>query len=225
MAVITISRQYGSGGDDIAGRVCELLGYRYFDKRMIVRAATAAGLSQEEIMDFSEDKYETHTFLDHLMSGWRGPYAITHSQAWQEEIFGVGPKTLSALDEIKNISLIESAIRTAYQRDNVVIMGRGGQAILKEKTGVLHVRIQAPLKARVERLHRRENYSLEGGQEVALRRDRAAADYLHRFHKIDWNDPLLYHLVIGTGQLDTEAAARLIVKAVGCLPPIGLKEE
>lgn len=225
MAVITISRQYGSGGDHVAGRVCELLGYRYFDKRMIVRAAIAAGLSEEEITDFSEDEYEIHTFLDHLMSGWRGPYAITHSHAWQEEIFGVGPKTLSALDEMKNISLIESAIRVAYRSDNVVIMGRGGQAILQEKTGVLHVRIQAPLKARVERLHRRENYSLEGAQEVALRRDRAAADYLRRFHKIDWNDPLFYHLVISTSQLDTEAAARLIVKAVGCLPPAASKEE
>jgi cytidylate kinase len=219
MAVITISRQYGSGGDDIAGRVCELLGYRYFDKRMIVRAAAEAGLSEEEIVDFSEDQYKIHTFLDHLMSGWRGPYAITHSITWQEEVFGLGSKTLSALDEVKSITLIESAIRAAYQRNNVVIVGRGGQAILKDKPGVLHVRLQAPLDARVQRLHYRENYSLGGAQDVAIKRDRAAADYLKRFHHIDWNDSLLYHLVISTGRLDTEAAAQLIVKAVGYLPP------
>ncbi len=219
MAVITISRQYGSGGDDIAGRVCELLGYRYFDKRMIVRAAAEAGLSEEEIVDFSEDKYKIHTFLDHLMSGWRGPYAITHSITWQEEVFGLSSKTLSALDEVKSITLIESAIRAAYQRGNVVIVGRGGQAILKDKPGVLHVRLQAPLDARVQRLHYRENYNLGGAQDAAIKRDRAAADYLKRFHHIDWNDSMLYHLVISTGQLDTEAAAQLIVKAAGYLPP------
>lgn len=224
MAVITISRQYGSGGDYVAGRVCEILGYRYFDKRMIVRAASQAGLAEEEIVDFSEDNYKIRTFLDHLTTGWRGPYAITHSQVWQEEVLGIGSKTLSTLDEVTNIKLIESAIRTAHQRDNVVIVGRGGQAILKEKPGVLHVRIQAPLDARVQRLNRRENFSLAGAQDAAIKRDRAAAGYLHKFHHIDWNDPLLYHLVISTGKLDTETAAQLIVKAVSYLAPAEASE-
>ena len=51
MAVITISRQYGSGGDEIASRVCELLGYRYFDKRMMAQVASEAGLSSKEVID------------------------------------------------------------------------------------------------------------------------------------------------------------------------------
>ncbi len=49
MAVLTISRQYGSGGDDIADQVCRILGYRHFTKRHIARAAMEAGLSEQEI--------------------------------------------------------------------------------------------------------------------------------------------------------------------------------
>jgi cytidylate kinase len=224
MAVITLSRQFGSGGEAIAARVCEILGYRYFDKKMIVRAASEVGLSEEEIIDFSEDNYKTRSFVDHLMTGWRGSRAIAQSYTWQEEIFGLGPKAMSALDEVKNIGLVESAIRAAYQRNNVVIVGRGGQAILKDKPGVLHVRIQAPLEARVLCLHQRENYSLGWAQDIAINRDRAAADYLERFHNIDWADSALYHLVINTRQLDTEAAAQLIINAVSHLPPADTAE-
>ena len=58
MAVVTISRQFGSGGDEIADRVCKLLGYHYFDKALMRRIATEASLSPTEIVDFSEDNYK-----------------------------------------------------------------------------------------------------------------------------------------------------------------------
>ena len=47
MSVITISRQYGSGGDEIAARVCEILDYRYFDQRLMSQVAVKAGLSED----------------------------------------------------------------------------------------------------------------------------------------------------------------------------------
>ena len=58
MAVTTISRQYGSGGDEITPRVCELLGYRFFDKRMMAWQASQAGLTEDEIVDFWVDSYK-----------------------------------------------------------------------------------------------------------------------------------------------------------------------
>jgi len=73
----------------------------------------------------------------------------------------------------------------------VVIVGRGGQAILQDEPDTLHVRIVAPLDARAQNLHQRENYSLGGAQDIAIKRDRAAADYLKRFYNIDWDDPAL----------------------------------
>jgi cytidylate kinase len=63
MAVITISRQYGSPGNEIAVRVCEILGYHYFDKRLMAQVASEVGLSEQEIVDFSEEESLTVLML------------------------------------------------------------------------------------------------------------------------------------------------------------------
>ena len=67
MAVITISREVGSGGDQIARRLCELLGYRYFDKTLMAQVAKEQGVSDTEVVDFSEDKYRLRGFIDALL--------------------------------------------------------------------------------------------------------------------------------------------------------------
>jgi CMP/dCMP kinase len=58
VAVVTISRQYGSGGREVAARLCELLGYRYFDKDLMSEVAHEVGLSPQEIVDFPEDQHQ-----------------------------------------------------------------------------------------------------------------------------------------------------------------------
>ena len=67
MAVVTISRQYGSGGTEIAARVCEMLGYRYLDKVLITQVAAEAGLSGRKLVEFSEQRSEVRDFLDRLL--------------------------------------------------------------------------------------------------------------------------------------------------------------
>ena len=67
MAVITISREVGSGGDQIAHQVCKLLEYRYFDKMLIAQVAREQGISETEVVDFSEDKYRVRGFIDALL--------------------------------------------------------------------------------------------------------------------------------------------------------------
>jgi len=215
MAVITISRQYGSGGNEIAVRVSQQLGYRYFDKEMLAQAASEEGILNGEKVDFSEDNYKMRGFLDRLFN-W--PRMVAQVGTRIEDKTGAISEEIRILNEVESVNLIRSAIEEAYEHGDVVIVGRGGQAILGEKPGAFHVRIQAPLPARVERLHERENYSLGGAQDAAIKRDRAAADYLKRFHDIDWSDPLLYDLVVNTGKLDSEAAIYLVTEAVKHLP-------
>ena len=67
MAVITISRQYGSGGTEVANRVCELLNYKYLDKEIIAAAAAEAGLSGGEVVEFHEEASEVRSFVDRLL--------------------------------------------------------------------------------------------------------------------------------------------------------------
>ena len=215
MAVITISRQYGSGGNEIAVRVSQQLGYRYFDKEMLAQVASEEGILNGEKVDFSEDNYKMRGFLDRLFN-W--PRMVAQVGTRIEDKTGAISEEIRILNELDSVKLIRTAIEAVYNYGDVVIVGRGGQAILRDKPGAFHVRIQAPLNVRVERLHERENYSLGGAQDAAIKRDRAAADYLKRFHEIDWSDPLLYDLVVNTGKLDAEAAIYLITEAVKHLP-------
>jgi cytidylate kinase len=236
MAVITISRQYGSEGDEIAARLCKVLGYHYFDKKLMAHVATEAGLSPSEVVDFSEDNYKVRSFLERLF-GRHSSHLVAQSDTWKGDTTGARIKFLTPMgiylyepprgpafkevaepDEAKRIALIEAVIRVAYQHGNVVILGRGGQAILKDKPDVLHVRIVAPLDARVQRLHEQENFSLGEAQDIVIQRDQASAEYLKRFYDLDWADPALYDLVINTTKLGLEGATQLIVETVGCLP-------
>ena len=217
MATITISRQFGCGGDEIAARVCEMLGYRYFDKSLMAKIIAETGLTENEIVDFSEDNYKVRGFLDRLLA-WRGPRDLSYVSTWKEDTGGVRSKETAILSEAQGISFVQTAIRKVYQQGNVVIVGRGGQVILKGMPGVLHVRIQAPLEARFRYIATSEKLHLMGLRREIVEHDEAAADYLKRFYDIDWADPKLYDLVINTTRLNVEAGAQIIVDAVKYLP-------
>mgnify|MGYP000605790668 CR=1 FL=1 len=214
MPVITISRQYGSGGDAIAKRVCEALGYSYFDKNLMAQVASETGISKSDVVDFSEDTYKMRGFLDRLLGRNRSAADAWTSSDTQRAL------PVEALDEARSVNLIKETIIGAHRHDNVVIVGRGGQAILREHPGVLHVRIVAPLGARVLRVQSTENVNLDEATTRVNRRGEAARAYLERFHDIDWDNPLLYHLIINTGKWETEGAVQIIINALVHLPMI-----
>lgn len=212
MAVITISRQIGSGAEEIAARLCDLLNYRYFDKRLMIEAAAEVGLDTEHVIDYSEERYEVKTFLSRLLRP--GPRPIKRVAIRQRDASGNITLTEETFDEARYVSLIQSAIHAAYASDDIVIVGRGGQAVLQDKSNVLHVRIIAPMGSRIARIQRQDNLSIDQAQQVITRQDRATAEYLGRFFGVRWDDPTLYHLIINTGKTGTEAAVQLILDAV-----------
>ena len=126
------------------------------------------------------------------------------------------------LSEENALSLVKRAIKNAYKMGDTVIVGRGGQVILEESPGVLHVRIETPLEERIIRVRshpKLANRSFIGPLEArraALdlieESDDASADYLKRFYDVDWSDPMLYHIVINTGKLNTQQAVKLIIE-------------
>jgi cytidylate kinase len=141
MAVITISRQFGSGGTQIAVRVCELLGYRYFDKELIAQVATEAGLLTDKAVDFSEEHYTGKSLIYRLF--FPGPYNVATIPTWTRDETGMEKLNVQRLDEMHFLNLIRGVILAAYDHGDVVIVGRGGQAILAQLPNVLHVRIEA----------------------------------------------------------------------------------
>lgn len=214
MAVITISRQYGSGGDEIAGRVCELLGYRLFDKRLLAALASEMGLLGGKIVDLNEYEHEVPSFLEQLL-----PRRVVVAEATTIEPDTGGATTTVELDAAEMLDVVRGAIRAAAKLGDVVILGRGGQVILAGEPGVLHVRLVAPLDDRVRRVAEREHIDDATARETwVFHEDEVSADFVRRSHGVEVVDPLFYHLVINTSLWGTEAAAQLIARAVAGLP-------
>jgi len=205
--VITISKQAGSGGDEIALKVSKILGYAYFDKSLMVEVAKSLGVSEEDIVDFSEDDYRVQGFVERILRRKR-PVATSI-------ILSGDTLIRKSLDEEEVLSLIQTVINSLAKRGKAVIVGRGGQAILKDEVGVLHMRIVAPLTVRVKRIVEcARSFRLELSQEDALKliedSDKATAEYLRRFYNIDWEDPTMYNMVLNTGKMDLGTAAKII---------------
>jgi cytidylate kinase len=218
VTTITISRQYGSEGDEIAARVTELLGYSFFDKRLIAHLATEIGLQVGEVVDFSADEYEPRSFLERLLERDFGPRVCAEVSIWRQDASGAEVEETRELDEPQCIGFIQSALLAAHERGDVVIVGRGGQALLQDRPGVLHVRVEAPLRARIDRVQAAEGVSPTTARRRISESDRASADYVRHFYDADWSDPMLYHLTINIAKMDTEAAAGLIAETVGRMP-------
>jgi cytidylate kinase len=215
MAVITISRQFGSGGQEIAAGVCKLLGYRYLDKLLMTQVAAEVGLSGKEMAEFSEEHSQVRGFLERLVLP--GPPNLVRVAVRAPEQTGPAALAVKHLDQAHCASLVQSAIHSAYRRGNVVIVGRGGQAVLQKMPGVLHVRVEAPIGDRILRVRGREDLSAEEARQCIIERDRASSGYLRQLFGVRWDDSALYHLVINTGKWELETAAQIIVQAVGQL--------
>ena len=123
MAVITISREVGSGGDQIARRLCELLGYRYFDKTLMAQVAKEQGVSDTEVVDFSEDSYRVRGFIDALL---RRSTRVATATTVGTTTRGERTKLVHHVDEEMAASFVRTTIRAlrASDADAVVRIDR-----------------------------------------------------------------------------------------------------
>lgn len=205
MSVITISRQSGSEGNKVTEILCEKLGYRYFDKKLMAQLATEIGEIPDQFKDISADQHQTKSIWERMFGNFQTPFGDP------------GGWTLAAKEDARqalSVQQIRLLIQAAYKRGNVVIVGRGGMVALVDKPDVLHVRIVAPLETRIRRWQEREGISYDEARKVVRERDAAHIDFVRRFFDADVTDPALFDLVISTDKLTPESAAELIIQAL-----------
>jgi cytidylate kinase len=205
MAVITISRQYGSGGRDVARLLCERLGYRYFDRTLMAQLGAELGVAPEQIVDLAEHRHQVQGLLERVFAAAIDPFG--DPSAW----------TLPAQREAQqrtSAQTFQNLVLAAHERGDVVLMGRGGQMALRGAPDVLHVRLVAPVEQRVRRVQWREGLDIEDARARIAERDEAALDYVQHYYDADVDDPLLYDLVLNMHTLTPAGAADLIVAAL-----------
>jgi Cytidylate kinase-like family len=226
MAVITLSRQIGSHGEEIATGVAQALGLRLIDAAAINRAAQQAGVPQRALAELEHEgeqglASQVLKALQIMPSPSPGSDVTTGqgeapgrplSRLWAPGLFSPAAPPISASFE-SYIRVVGLVVQQLAKEGNVLIVGRGGQVLLRRVRGALHLQIVAPFDRRVKTVMIEEKLDKRAASSRVRANDRARADYLRRYHDVDWLDPTLYHLVINTGYIPVAAAVDLIVKA------------
>jgi cytidylate kinase len=182
MGAITISRQMGSRGDELADLLAQQLGWRQVCRDLINQAALAAGVPQVALAEIDE-----FGFLGLRPS----------AKEWQ-----------AYQSQVKRI------ICDLADQGDVVIVGRGGQVVLRGHPQVLHVRVVAPFEARIAQLRLERRVSRESACACLEASDKARTRFLRRSHGVRLDDPTLYHFTINTGLLDLSQAVDLVIQGL-----------
>jgi cytidylate kinase len=144
--------------------------------------------------------------------------------------YGVGEEKLTQLDETKPslferfdvetrqyITVLQSALLDVAELENVVLMGRGGQVLLRGITHVLRIRVMAPFDMRVKRVMKKmagrmgESVDVRTAAEMVRRNDHEKFGRMRYLYDVDWGDPALYDAVVNTDKLSIEASVDLII--------------
>ena len=186
--VITIGREYGSGGRLIAQRLSEELGITFYDKQLISEVAKQTGFSENFVRD-AEHQRPTNSFLYDL-------YCAVQAPSVPDQVFIAQARV----------------IKEAAARESCVIVGRCADYILRDEVHCLRTFVYAPLEQRVRRA--REEY---GVQETDLERfvqkqDKARASYYNYFSTGRWGDSREYDLCVNS-RIGIDGAVEVIKSA------------
>lgn len=231
MTVITISRQLGSLGGEIAASVAQELGLRLIDAETINRAAQRAGVPRMALAELENEGERglASRVLNAMRAMPRLPSTGSHPTSPATAIDTVSPRTSTTTFPFGGlfsptvppisaslegyVRMVGMVIRGLGHEGNVLIVGRGGQILLRNHPGVLHIQTVAPIAKRVEAVSARHGLSDRDAHQRVRASDRARFDYLRRYHDVDWLDPTLYHLVLNTASLPASTAVELIIAA------------
>lgn len=183
MAILTISREFGSGGREIGLAVSRELGYSYIDRVKILENIRQAGERWEKW---------SKTLDEHCPSVWE-------KYDWSFRGFA---------------ALIQSVILQEALKDNVVIMGRGGNFLLKDMPFALRVRIKAPIEERTERIAVRESVNSKTAQWLIEKTDSERACFIHAIYGKAWDDTTEYDMTIDTADSSLDEISAMIVRTL-----------
>lgn len=192
--LITIGRQYGSGGREIGEKLAERLGYAYYDTLLLDRAAKDSGLSEHIISRYDEKLADKWLNLSLGIQGADDPHKL--------------PVPLRAV-----IGQFE-AIRKIGEKGSAVIVGRCADYVLKEKDNMLSVFIHAGLEQRIQRVAKRNSISEDEAKKRIRNTDKKRAAYYEYYTDSKWGESKNYHLCIDSGFWEIDGAVELLAACV-----------
>ena len=229
MPIITISKEFASGGQEIGKKVAELLNIDYFDREIVKAVASRTNVSEVEVDLYEEDRHDRmqvffSRVIDPIITRENLKESFPLLPAVEEKKRKGEIKTKKRfvpyaceangwLDSDIYQEMVQAFIEELSKKKiNVVIAGRGGQCILKNKKNCLHVRIAAPLEDRIERAIKVKNVDPKKAKKIVTEIDERRHAYIKHYYKEDARDPNLYHIIINSSRVGIDKAAQWIVE-------------
>jgi len=201
MSVITISRHGGAGGKTLGDMVSKKLGCSFVDEEIIRLVAEHAKVSPQWVESVEKEAGGVLLkFIDKLIS-----------KDYMDRFLGDGK---GYIDEDIYVDALYKVITRIAQDGSCVILGRGGQYILQDFQDAYHVLLIADIKDRIKFLIDFHKLTSRQAHTVISRFDKRRVKLYRKFHKIDYDQPDHYHLVINTSLVDLKKASELVCALV-----------
>ena len=198
--VITINREAGSGGKEIAEKLGELLGVKVYGKEILATIREKYNLTEEDVEKIKATK-----------PGWWADFCRFYKQfgttaAIAYESFEVDSKQLYQEEE--------QLLKDLASQDSCIIVGRTGFHIFKDNPDAMRLLIIANPECRVKRLMERQNVNEQGAREIMERADKARENYTKSFAGTSRYDARNYDMVINVSGFTTDQVARFLAENV-----------
>jgi len=187
MKIITITREYGAGGGEVARKLAESLGWELLDRELLHQAAEVEHVPDAELERLDEK-------------------ALTMANR-----FSLHPP------HQKYVHGLRAAVENAAERGNVVLVGRGARHLLSERSGTLHLRLVAPKPWRAQRMSQLEGWPLDESMARCTEMDRIRSRFARYFFGDKASQPTEYDLVFNTERVpldDVVAAVAAIIRGI-----------
>lgn len=194
--IITIEREYGCGGGEIAQLLAKQLGWKLWDQLLTEEIARLAECPKSvvEVREERTDPLYYRLFKSFLRGSYEG---------------SINAHKLKLVDSESILKFTQRVVEHAAKRGNSVIVGRGSQQFLKSRSDTLRIFLYAPREHKVRRLLARGKNEKEAEQLVDTV-DQERADFIQKYFNVEWPDRAIYHSMINTA-IGDEGVIRMIL--------------
>jgi shikimate kinase len=194
--IVTIEREYGSGGGEIAHLLAERLGWKLWDQLLTEEIARLAECPKH-VVESREEKNDP-LYYRLFKSFLRGSYEGS-----------INAHKLKLVDSEGILKITKRVVLHAASTGNCVIVGRGSQHFLEDRDDTLRVFIYAPMEEKVRRLMARGKSESEA-MELVETVDRDRVDYIQKYFNVEWPNRSIYHIMLNSALGDQIVANAIL---------------
>jgi len=200
--IVTIARQYGSGGREVGQKLGELTGYRFYDKDLITLAAQKSGLSQDALHHVDE----------------KAANSLLYTLALGSSVYNHGVERVN-LPINDRLFVVQSEIikELAANGEGAIVVGRCADYVLSGHKNLVRVYITSEFDTRVKTVMKRHDLSESQAKDLIVKTDKRRANYYSYYTGDKWGKADKYDLVIATDRVGVDGAAKMIANYIRML--------